>query len=243
MKKSLRSSEDPRLGRGRDSRDGTRHISAIYKQLFRSPVRQRKQRDTVFTLRHVTHSRRPTRGWYLLIKSSDKAFSLAQPHVALQPSRSSNPTSEFTFTVKSSTARPVQDGHSDQTLVPLNFVLAAHAADKDKKPVNRLSLRAITEVFASTRNSFRSASTFVRLLSVAETRPDSLFLDEAGVRKQILHFEDHPSLLHADTTGTLTLHENIAISLGIDRTFFVTAAIAYLAFLEDQEVSLPLYTT
>lgn len=58
-----------------------------------------------------------------------------------------------------------------------------------------------------------------------------------GQERRLLHFEDHPSILHTDTGGTLEIDEEAVAMLNVDSTFFVTVAIAYLGFLEDQEVS------
>lgn len=63
-------------------------------------------------------------------------------------------------------------------------------------------------------------------------------MDEGlGLDRSILHFEDHPSLLHTDTKGIASLDEAAIRHLNADRTFFIAIAIAYLGFLEDQEVS------
>ena len=66
--------------------------------------------------------------------------------------------------------------------------------------------------------------------------PCSLFWENGGQQLQILHFEDHPSLIHTDTKGALTLDEGLIAILNVDKTFFIAVAIAYLGFLEDQEV-------
>jgi len=164
----------------------------------------------------------PTRGWYLLIKSSDRAFTAAQPYVNLVPSRT-NPSQDFRFTVKAASIQPVQDGGEgkvdgtdNSNLTTSRFLLQPHWHEEGSKRSNRLSLRNITEIFASKKNSF------------------SLFWDNAGQNVEVLHFDDHPKLLHTDTQGTLLLDEPAIARLNIDRTFFVTVAIAYLGFLEDQ---------
>ena len=73
----------------------------------------------------------------------------------------------------------------------------------------------------------------------ADANTNRIFVDEAlGQDRSLLHFEDHPSLLHTDTKGVLSLDQAAITDLNADDTFFVAVAIAYLGFLEDQEVSL-----
>lgn len=68
---------------------------------------------------------------------------------------------------------------------------------------------------------------------------ESISLDADGTEREIALYEDHPSLLHSDSKGTLTLDNTAISTLNIERTFFVAVAIAYLGFMEDQAVSRP----
>lgn len=95
---------------------------------------------------------RPANGWYLAIKSNDKAFCAGQEYVSLVPSRM-NPSQEFRFKLRSSTpsTKPTSDSGVEQ-LSSTSFTIKPVSENPSGR--KRLSLRAITETFASKRNNF-----------------------------------------------------------------------------------------
>lgn len=88
----------------------------------------------------------------MIIKSSDRAFTAAQPYVSLVPSRT-DPSQDFRLTVKTASSHPGPDGGEVEATTE-HFLLKPYSHEQGSKGNKRLSLRSITEMFASKKNSF-----------------------------------------------------------------------------------------
>ncbi|KAK9893601.1 hypothetical protein P389DRAFT_113820 [Cystobasidium minutum MCA 4210] len=110
------------------------------------------------------------------------------------------------------------------------------SVDSNKRDNKRISLRGIANLFSGSDNSFE--------LIWQD--------DEHNLQIPILIFEDHPSILHTETSGQFHLLTSLITQefqmppsnsseshqqedTFDPLTFFVTVGIAYLDFLEDQE--------
>lgn len=116
-----------------------------------------------------TLENRPTRGWYLHIRSlTDEPFMDAQEHVNLEPVKPAG----FRFQIIVDDNSPTIDGATKPSSArrAVSFLVSAKEGAKNH---NRLSIRGIKEALASKNNSFRSAINWLTVSSCTECRAQS----------------------------------------------------------------------
>jgi len=175
-----------------------------------------RDRRPVFTIH------KPTRGWYLVIRSpnwSDKAF------VSLRPSTLHSP-SHLKFALKTDVhtqPKPTTDGPSQPTLSrnPSNasssFLIQPHLpSHAHRKSSNSFSLSSFTSLFVNRGKTFSIT-----------------WENEADA--EVIRFEDDTGMLATATSGNLFMDEELISSIAVDRSFWICVALAYIEFAEDSE--------
>ncbi|ORY76501.1 hypothetical protein BCR35DRAFT_305726 [Leucosporidium creatinivorum] len=219
--------------------------------------------DTIFDgTRHPRWTiHRPIRGWYLVLRSPSLP---PGSYISFKPNPSSAEGSGFTFALRSVLEYPVTSPLSekgddldavrltfsagDNTPTPTSAPTFSEAQDHPPAPAGEKSEKPIAP--SPTTSHFKlqhglpahthrassrpfSLSSFTHLFAGRGKTFSCVWEDEQGA--EVLRFEEDVSLLSTTTRGHLLLHEHLVGIIGMEPSFWIAVALAYLEFLEDRE--------
>ncbi|KAL8283964.1 hypothetical protein RQP46_005077 [Phenoliferia psychrophenolica] len=179
---------------------------------------------------------RPIKGWYLVLRSPSLP---PTSFISLRPS-TNHSADNFLFTIRSVLTFPTTAGApvpppSPSTRIDFKPEELEEKA-KEEGAATKSHFRLQPSVPAHTHRQSSAAWSLSKFTGLFVDRGKTfscVWEDENG--SEVLRFEDAPSLLSLSTKGSLYLNENLVNITGMEPSFWIAIALAYLEFLQDKD--------